>query len=188
MAELIVDLTLSQEKLLIEGRLGSADFPPLTPSDLKKLSGIAYLSGGDTWVDGERFTKTHLCPYEWRIFFFSCTIHQPFILVTLIVPRLFGVAFTQPDKVRQNEKDDRLWYTSTFKKPFFYVFQHYIVFFCLSPRPSALALLREMSKAFAYHLSQMKELLQDIRMTQQQHEGGGYKIKTSNTTTTNTMC
>jgi hypothetical protein len=41
---------------------------------------------------------------------FYCTIHSQFILVTLIVPRLFGVAFTQPDKVRQNEKDDRLWY------------------------------------------------------------------------------
>ena len=52
-AEIIVDLTLTQERLLIEGRIGSAEFDSLTPSELKKLTGIAYLSGGDTWVDGE---------------------------------------------------------------------------------------------------------------------------------------
>ena len=53
-AEIIVDLTLTQERLLIEGRIGSAEFESLTPSELKKLTGIAYLSGGDTWVDGKR--------------------------------------------------------------------------------------------------------------------------------------
>ena len=88
------------------------------------------------------------------------------------VPRLFGVAFTQPDKVRQNEKDDRLWYISTFK----FIIHPVTTFslYLLTPRPSALALLREMSTTFAYHLSQMQELLQDIHLTQQQE--GGYRF------------
>ena len=46
-------------------------------------------------------------------------------------------------------------------------------------RPAALALLREMSTAFAHHLHQMQELLQDIQLTQE-HEGGLKEIiKTS---------
>jgi len=56
-AEIIVDLTLTQERLLIEGRIESEECLSLTPSELKKLTGIAYLSGGDTWVDGERLSK-----------------------------------------------------------------------------------------------------------------------------------
>lgn len=64
-------LTQIQAELLINGRINNTNSP-----DLRKLSGMAYLSGGDTWVD---------------------------------IPRLFGLAFTQPDKIHIRESHDPDW-------------------------------------------------------------------------------
>jgi hypothetical protein len=70
-SDLLLRLTKAQEQLLIFGRVEGRVSP-----DLTKLSGIAYMAGGDTWMD---------------------------------VPRMFGLAFTQPDKVYLRENDDPLW-------------------------------------------------------------------------------
>lgn len=67
----LVDFTKAQSDILIKGIINN------NPSiNLKKLSGIAYLIGTDTWVD---------------------------------LPRKFGLAFTQPDKVHLTEVNDPLW-------------------------------------------------------------------------------
>eukprot|EP01034_Spumella_vulgaris_P031088 gene31088-38420_t len=70
-SDLLVRLTKAQEQLLIFGRVKGRP-----SADLTKLSGIAYMAGGDTWMD---------------------------------VPRMFGLAFTQPDKVYLRESEDPLW-------------------------------------------------------------------------------
>lgn len=82
---LLVSLSRKEADLLLFGIVQGQ-----RPEHLKKLSGIAYLSGTDTWVD---------------------------------LPRLFGLAFTQPDKVHLKEESDPLW-------------------------PHALALIAEMVQAF----------------------------------------
>lgn len=68
---LIVELAQAQAEVLIHGRVNGTESP-----DLRKLTGIAYLSGGDTWVD---------------------------------IPRMFGLSFTQPDKVHMKESHDPHW-------------------------------------------------------------------------------
>ena len=70
-ADLVIDLSQKQVDLLVNGKIHGRESP-----NLKKLSGIAYLCGTDTWVD---------------------------------IPRLFGLSFTQPDKVHLNEVDDPDW-------------------------------------------------------------------------------
>jgi hypothetical protein len=67
----LTDFTKLQSELLILSYINGRPNP-----NLQKLSGIAYLSGTDTWVD---------------------------------IPRLFGLAFTQPDKVHIKESDDPYW-------------------------------------------------------------------------------
>lgn len=64
--EILVLLARKQADLLIFGRVGGKESP-----NLKKLTGFAYMSGDDTWVD---------------------------------LPRLFGLSFLQPDKVRLARK------------------------------------------------------------------------------------
>ena len=59
----------------------------------------------------------------------------------LLVPRLFGVAFTQPDKLHIRERDDPLW-------------------------PLALELLREMEEVFAELHARMKGLQRDMASDQ----------------------
>ena len=68
---LILSLSKSQIELLVYGEIDGRVSP-----NLKKLSGIAYLMGTDTWVD---------------------------------LPRMFKIAFTQPDKVHLKESDDEDW-------------------------------------------------------------------------------
>jgi len=70
--ELLVDLSRDQADLLILGRVD----PERPCPNIRRLSGMAYMSGGDTWVD---------------------------------VPRMLGMAFTQPDKVHLRETDDPDW-------------------------------------------------------------------------------
>ena len=47
-ADLLVNLTEAQHRLLILGRTG--DFTP-TPEQLTLVSGFAYMSGRDAWTD-----------------------------------------------------------------------------------------------------------------------------------------
>jgi hypothetical protein len=46
-AQLLVELTQRQAALLVQGVVNGQPCP-----DIRKLTGIAYLSGMDTWVDG----------------------------------------------------------------------------------------------------------------------------------------
>lgn len=69
--EFLVSLTQIQLDLLIYGRINGTESP-----DVEKLSGIAYLSGTDTWYD---------------------------------LPRMFGLKFTQPDKIHLNEPSHPLY-------------------------------------------------------------------------------
>eukprot|EP00981_Chlorochromonas_danica_P003550 scaffold659_cov192-Ochromonas_danica.AAC.63 len=71
---LLVSLSRDQARLLLFGLLPDESFQP--ERNLKKVNGIAYLSGFDTWVD---------------------------------LPRMFGLSFTQPDKVHLKETNDPLW-------------------------------------------------------------------------------
>jgi hypothetical protein len=71
LSDIIIELSQKQVDLLVFGKIHGRDSP-----NLKKLSGIAYLCGTDTWVE---------------------------------IPRLFGLSFTQPDKVHFNEVDDPDW-------------------------------------------------------------------------------
>ena len=71
MREFMVALTRDQLDLLIYGRVNGTECHMLD-----KLSGIAYLSGSDTWYD---------------------------------LPRMFGLKFTQPDKVHMDESHDPLF-------------------------------------------------------------------------------
>ncbi len=102
--DLLVRLTKAQAELLIHGRVQGRDSP-----NLRKLSGIAYLSGGDTWVD---------------------------------VPRMFGLAFTQPDKVHLKESSDPDW-------------------------PHVLTILREMRTVFSGLSDSMKALVAEIAQDQE---------------------
>lgn len=97
--DFIVELAQAQAEVLVRGKVNGTDSP-----DLKKLTGIAYLSGGDTWVD---------------------------------VPRLFGMAFTQPDKVHIREAHDPQW-------------------------PHALMLLQEMTHLFAGLARKMDAIYADV--------------------------
>jgi hypothetical protein len=111
----LVELSQVQAEVLVRGRVKGVDCP-----DLKKLTGMAYLSGGDTWVD---------------------------------IPRLFGLAFTQPDKVHIREAHDPLW-------------------------PQALALLQEMATLFSALAEKMDALYADIlahaqEVETQAHDSGG---------------
>jgi hypothetical protein len=111
----LVELSQVQAEVLVRGRVKGVDCP-----DLKKLTGMAYLSGGDTWVD---------------------------------IPRLFGLAFTQPDKVHIREAHDPLW-------------------------PHALALLQEMATLFSALAERMDALYADILAHAQEveiqaHDRGG---------------
>jgi hypothetical protein len=67
----LVEFTKIQLDLLIYGRLNGQE-----SISVEKLSGIAYLSGTDTWYD---------------------------------LPRMFGLKFTQPDKVHLDEPDHPLY-------------------------------------------------------------------------------
>lgn len=98
---LLVALSQAQQDLLIYGTRDASQRQRVNKH--KKLSGIAYLSGTDSWVD---------------------------------LPRLFGLPFTQPDKVHFNERWDPDWL-------------------------SAMELLRAMHKEFAAFSKQMKTLLAD---------------------------
>ena len=71
LTELLVELSRMQIHLLIDSLINNRKNP-----NIKKLSGIAYLSGSDTWSE---------------------------------LPRLFGLSFTQPDKVALKESDDEDW-------------------------------------------------------------------------------
>ena len=53
--DIVTDLVKAQSELLLLGRVDGEDSP-----NLKKLSGIAYLSGADTWVDVPRRLGLHL--------------------------------------------------------------------------------------------------------------------------------
>jgi hypothetical protein len=68
---LLVEIAKWQAHLLIHSYIHNRPNP-----NIKKLSGIAYLSGTDTWSE---------------------------------LPRLFGLAFTQPDRVLMKESDDPDW-------------------------------------------------------------------------------
>jgi hypothetical protein len=70
--DFLIDLTQTQLDLLIYGRINGSDSISIS----EKLSGIAYLSGTDTWYD---------------------------------LPRMFGLKFTQPDKVHLDEPDHPLY-------------------------------------------------------------------------------
>ena len=48
LGQLLVELARAQGDLLVLGKVNNQSSP-----NIRKLSGIAYLSGGDTWVDGE---------------------------------------------------------------------------------------------------------------------------------------
>lgn len=100
--QLLVDLSRRQAELLI---FGMVDGKP--SDDLKKVSGIAYLSGTDTWVD---------------------------------LPRKFGLAFTQPDKVHLKENSDPRW-------------------------PKVMALLREMETTFHTMAHRGKLLLEEAHQS-----------------------
>ncbi|CAE7424544.1 unnamed protein product, partial [Symbiodinium microadriaticum] len=91
----LVTLTKDQLDLLIYGRVKGME-----SVNLDKLSGIAYLSGSDTWYD---------------------------------LPRMFGLKFTQPDKVHMDESGSPLF-------------------------QDALVLLREMEAKFSLARNDMEEI------------------------------
>jgi hypothetical protein len=68
---LLIELTKLQVEMLIYGRIDGKD-----SLNIDLLSGIAYVSGADTWLD---------------------------------IPRMFGLKFTQPDKIHMNENDHILY-------------------------------------------------------------------------------
>jgi hypothetical protein len=103
---LIVELSQAQAELLIKGRINGTESP-----GLRKLGGMAYLSGGDTWVD---------------------------------IPRMFGLAFTQPDKIHIKESHDADW-------------------------PHAMRLLKEMDRVFAEMSRKMSALNEEVRAYAQTH-------------------
>lgn len=47
--DILVELTKEQERLLIYGKTDESSDEP--NPNIRKLTGIAYLSGGDTWID-----------------------------------------------------------------------------------------------------------------------------------------
>lgn len=96
---ILVELAQAEADLLIYGKVNGEDCP-----NLDKLSGIAYMSGTDTWVD---------------------------------IPRMFGMAFLQADKVHMKEVHDKDW-------------------------NNALRLLREMDKTFSDLSRKMTALLAEI--------------------------
>lgn len=55
LGNLLVELTQLEYELLLMGRVGGSESP-----NLKKLSGFAYLSGSDTWIDLPRMFKLSL--------------------------------------------------------------------------------------------------------------------------------
>jgi hypothetical protein len=98
MKTFLVELTRNQLDMLVYGRVNGEE-----SIYFDKLSGIAYLSGSDTWYD---------------------------------VPRMFGLKFTQPDKVHLDEASSPLF-------------------------ENALVLLREMERVFSIAQAELHAIVED---------------------------
>jgi hypothetical protein len=118
--------------------------------DLDKLSGHAYMSGADSWVDLERALGELLCMLlcpglfclqvllaprlgvRPRCLVASTDVVQPVFYTTTVVAT--GLSITQPDKIHLQETSDPNW-------------------------ANALALLKGLREAFAVHESAFTKLL-----------------------------